>query len=202
MITSIFCICVDQAQAQVITTRLHQSGFTSENISVLFSDDTETRSFAREQDTKTPEDSLTGAGVGAVTGGILGWVIGIGAIIIPGVGPFMAAGPITTLLAGATVGAAVGGIAGGLIGLGIPEHEAKRYEDKIKEGHILISAHTDNSKMIDKANTIFIEEDAEDITITGEISDSERSAKDQAYQSSKKNNKAADLSRQSTVTDL
>jgi len=100
----------------------------------------------------------------------LGWIAGIGALAIPGVGPFIAAGPILAALSGAAVGAAVGGIAGGLIGLGIPEIEAKRYEGKIKEGNILISVHTDNSDEIKRAKEIFTNQGAQDICITGEAS--------------------------------
>jgi len=93
---------------------------------------------------------------------------GIGALAIPGVGPFIAAGPIVAALSGVAIGAAIGGIAGGLIGLGIPEIEAKRYEGKIKEGNILISVHTDNSEEITRAKAIFTQVGAQDICTTGE----------------------------------
>jgi hypothetical protein len=129
-----------------------------------------TRDFAHEKNTKAPEGIATGASAGGVLGGALGWVAGIGALAIPGVGPFIAAGPIIAALSGAAVGAAVGGIAGGLIGLGIPEIEAKRYEGKIKQGNLLISVHTEDSDEITKAKDIFTKADAEDICTTGEAS--------------------------------
>ena len=114
------------------------------------------RDFAHEQHTKAPEGAATGAGTGGVLGGALGWLIGIGSLAIPGVGPFIAAGPIMAALAGAGVGAAVGGLTGALVGMGIPEYEAKRYEGKIKEGNILISVHSENSDEVKRAQRIFL----------------------------------------------
>jgi hypothetical protein len=142
---------------------------------VLFPDKGTTRDFAHETHTKAPEGVATGAGTGGVIGGALGWVAGIGALAIPGVGPFIAAGPIIAALSGAAVGAAVGGIAGGLIGLGIPEIEAKRYEGKIKEGNILISVHTENSEEITLAKDIFTKAGAQDICTTVEASTPKKS---------------------------
>ena len=104
------------------------------------------------------------------SGGGLGWLAGIGALAIPGIGPFVAAGPIMALLGGAAVGATVGGITGALIGMGIPEYEAKRYESKLKEGKILISVHSENSDETDRAKTIFKNAGAEDIATSGEAS--------------------------------
>ena len=107
---------------------------------------------------------------GGILGGALGWLVGIGALAIPGVGPFIAAGPIMAALGGAAVGGAVGGIAGALIGLGIPEYEAKRYEGKVKDGNVLISVHTENLSQIRLAKDIFKNAGAEDISTTGESS--------------------------------
>ena len=101
-------------------------------------------------------------------GGALGWLVGIGALAIPGLGPFIAAGPIMAALSGAAAGAALGGVTGALIGCGIPEYEAKRYEGKLKEGNLLISVHTDNSSERERAKTIFEEAGAEDISYTEE----------------------------------
>ena len=111
---------------------------------------------------------MTGATGGAVLGGALGWMVGIGALAIPGLGPFIAAGPIMTALAGVAGGAAVGGPTGALIGMGIPEYEAKRYEGKVKDGNILMSVHTEDSKERDRAKQIFEDGGAEDISYTGE----------------------------------
>jgi len=105
-----------------------------------------------------------------VIGGALGWLTGIGALAIPGLGPFIAAGPIMAALAGVGVGGAVGGIVGALVGIGIPEYEAKRYEGRIKSGGILLSVHCDDSVWTKKAKTILATTGAEDIASTGEAS--------------------------------
>jgi hypothetical protein len=167
---SVFYIAASRPQAESIVDDLKSANFSSNDISVLFPDKATTRNFAHEAHTKAPEDAVTAASTGGVVGGALGWVAGIGALAIPGVGPFIAAGPIIAALSGAAVGAAVGGIAGGLIGLGIPEPEAKRYEGKIQEGNILISVHTENSKEMTLAKDIFTQAGAQDICSAGEPS--------------------------------
>jgi len=167
---SVFCITTSREQADRVVDQLLIANFSSNDISVLFPDKDTTRDFAHEKNTKAPEGAVTGAGTGGVLGGALGWVAGIGALAIPGVGPFIAAGPIIAALSGAAIGATVGGIAGGLIGLGIPELEAKRYEGKVKAGNILISVHTENSDEIKLAKDIFTRAGAQDICTTGESS--------------------------------
>jgi hypothetical protein len=167
---SVFCITTSRGQADRIVGQLKTANFSNNDISVLFPDQSTTRDFAHEKHTKAPEGAVAGAGTGGVVGGALGWVAGIGALAIPGVGPFIAAGPIIAALSGAAVGAAVGGIAGGLIGLGIPEIEAKRYEGKVKAGNILISVHTEDVGDIARAKDIFTNADAQDICTTGEAS--------------------------------
>ena len=167
---SVFCLATSRDQAERIVDQLKAANFSNNDISVLFPDKGTTRDFAHEKNTKAPEGAVAGAGTGGVIGGALGWIVGIGALAIPGVGPFIAAGPIMAALSGAAIGAAAGGIAGGLIGLGIPELEAKRYEGKIKEGNLLISVHTDNSDEITRAKDIFSRAGAQDICTTGEAS--------------------------------
>jgi hypothetical protein len=167
---SVFCIAQSESQADKIVDSLRSANFSNNDISVLFPDKSTTRDFAHEKNTKAPEGVATGAGTGGVVGGALGWVAGIGALAIPGVGPFIAAGPLMAALSGAAIGGVVGGIAGGLIGLGIPELEAKRYEDKIRKGNILISTHADNSDKVSLAKEIFSAAGAEDICTTGEAS--------------------------------
>jgi len=167
---SVFCITSSREQADRIVDQLKAANFSNNDISVLFPDKGTTRDFAHEKNTKAPEGAVAGASTGGVIGGTLGWVAGIGALAIPGVGPFIAAGPIVAALSGAAVGAAVGGIAGGLIGLGIPELEAKRYEGKVKAGNILLSVHTENSEEITRAKDIFKRAGAQDICTTGETS--------------------------------
>jgi hypothetical protein len=166
--TSVFCIATSRTQAEQIVDRLKAAGFSNNDISGLLPDTTGTRDFAHQKGTKAPEGAATGAGSGAVVGGALGWLAGIGALAIPGVGPFIAAGPIVAALSGAAVGGAVGGLTGALIGMGIPEYEAKRYEGRLKKGNILISVHTDDSDEVKAAKEIFEEADAEDIATAGE----------------------------------
>lgn len=171
---SVICIATSLQQAEVIVDDLKAAGFNNNDISVLFPDKSSTRDFAHEKSTKAPEGAVTGAGTGVAVGGALGWLAGIGALAIPGIGPLVAAGPILAALSGAAVGGAVGGIAGALVGLGIPEYEAKRYEGKVKDGNILVSVHTDNSDQINDAKRIFKEAGAEDIATVGEETPPER----------------------------
>jgi len=166
--SSVICIARTESQALSIVDELKAANFSYNDISVLFPDKTGTKDFAHEQHTKAPEGATTGGVTGGVLGGAFGWLVGIGALAIPGVGPFIAAGPIMAALGGAALGGAVGGIAGALIGLGIPEYEAKRYEGKVKNGNILISVHTEDSDEIKRAKDIFKRAGAEDISSTGE----------------------------------
>jgi hypothetical protein len=168
MAQAVFCLARTEAQAIRIVDQLKAAGFSHNDISVLFPDKAGTRDFAHEQHTKAPEGAAAGAGTGGVLGGTLGWLVGIGALAIPGLGPFIAAGPIMAALSGAAAGAALGGLTGALIGLGIPEYEAKRYEGKVKEGNLLISVHTEESTERARARQIFEQEGAEDIADTAE----------------------------------
>ena len=168
MAKAVFGIARSEAQAITIVEQLRAAGFSNDDISVLYPDKAGTKDFAHEQHTEAPEGAATGAGTGGVLGGALGWLVGIGAIAIPGLGPFIAAGPIMAALSGAAAGAALGGLTGALIGMGIPEYEAKRYEGKIKEGNILISVHADDSTERDRAKAIFERAGAEDIAYTEE----------------------------------
>src|SRR5436190_1891213 len=144
--TAAFGIYTDRVDVENAVDALRVAGFRNTDISVLFPQNAGTKDFATEKHTKTPEGATTGAGTGAVVGGTLGWLTGIGALAIPGLGPFIAAGPIMAALAGAGVGGAVGGITGALIGMGIPEYEAKRYQGRVTKGGILLSVHSDNSE--------------------------------------------------------
>jgi hypothetical protein len=147
---------------------LKAAGFSNDDISVLMPDKSGTRDFAHEHGTKAPEGAVTGAGAGGVLGGALGWLTGLGALAIPGLGPFIAAGPIMAALSGAAVGAAAGGLAGTLVGLGIPEVQAKQYEGKIKGGNILIAVHTEDGREADNAKAIFERAGAKDISTMSE----------------------------------
>lgn len=167
---AVFCIARTRDQAESIIDRLKASGFSNNDISVLFPDKSTTKDFAHEQHTKAPEGATAGGVAGMGVGAILGWLAGLGTLAIPGVGPFIAAGPIMAALSGAAIGGATGGLVGALVGMGIPEYEAKRYEGKIKDGNILISVHTDDSQERSKAKDIFEQANAEDIAVTGEAS--------------------------------
>jgi hypothetical protein len=177
MSKAVFCLCDSDVQAERIVDNLKSAGFANNDISVLFPDKSGTRDFAHEKATKAPEGAATGAGTGGVVGGVLGWLAGIGSLAIPGVGPFIAAGPIMAALAGAGVGAAVGGLSGALVGMGIPEYEAKQYEGKIKQGNILISVHSEKSEETSRAKDIFERGGAHDISSTSEegVSDKDKS---------------------------
>jgi hypothetical protein len=168
MAQAVFGLAKNESHAISIVEQLKAAGFSANDISVLFPDKTGTKDFAHEHHTKAPEGAAAGAGTGGLLGGALGWLVGIGALAIPGLGPFIAAGPIMAALSGAAAGAALGGIAGALIGLGIPEYEAKRYEGKIKEGHVLISVHTDDRTERSRAKEILERAGAEDVADTSE----------------------------------
>jgi hypothetical protein len=157
-------------QAEAVLGTLRQSGFQAEQISVLFPDRQGTRDFAHEHNTKAPEGAVAGAGAGGVLGGTIGLLAGIGALAIPGLGPFIAAGPIMAALSGAAAGAAVGGVAGALVGMGIPEFEAKAYEGKLKGGNILIAVHVENDQSKKLASDVLKRAGAHDINTTSEAS--------------------------------
>lgn len=165
---AVFCIANSEDQAVRIVEEARDLGFSSDDISVLFPDKGTSREFAHEKRTKAPEGATTGAVTGGVLGGIAGWLAGIGTLAIPGLGPFIAAGPIMAALSGATVGAAAGGLTGALVGMGIPEFEAKRYEGKVRGGGILISVHTEDSDEVKQAKDIFKQAGAEDISTSRE----------------------------------
>ena len=162
--TSVFCIANSHSQAEKIVENLQSSGFASSEISVLLPDTEGKHDIGTVKATKAPEGVTTGATTGGIAGGVLGLLAGIGALAIPGVGPFIAAGPIMAALSGTAIGATTGGIVGGLIGLGIPEFEAKRYEDKLKTGNYLIAVHAHDGAETDRAKEIFKTAGAEDIT--------------------------------------
>jgi hypothetical protein len=166
---AVICIVNRAGQAERVVDQLRAAGFPSDHISVLFPDKLGSRDLGHERNTKAPEGAVAGAGAGGLLGGALGWLVGVGSLAIPGLGPFIAAGPIMAALSGAAVGAAVGGISGALIGMGLPEYEARQYEGKIKGGNILISVHTDDGEEARRVKEIFEKEGAEDIRCTGEV---------------------------------
>jgi len=166
--TSAYGIFRTRAQAENAVDRMVAAGFRTEDISVLLPENVGTKDFAAEKNTKAPEGATTGAVAGGVVGGTLGLLAGVGALAIPGLGPFIAAGPIMAALAGVGAGGAVGTLVGALVGMGIPEYEAKRYEGRIKEGGILMSVHADDSDWTKKAKELLKQAGAEDVSSTGE----------------------------------
>src|ERR687897_901140 len=163
MAKAVFGLVDNEVQAERIVDSLKEAGFSNNDISVLFPDKGGTRDFAHEQHTKAPEGAATGAGAGGAVGGVLGWLVGIGSLAIPGVGPFIAAGPIMAALAGIGAGAMVGGLAGALVGMGIPEYEAKRYEGRVRSGGILLSVHCDNEHWVARAKEMLKHTGAQDV---------------------------------------
>jgi hypothetical protein len=148
---------------------LRAAEFRNSDISAILPErDRTTKDLAHEINTKTPEGIATGAGAGAAVGGVLGWLVGIGALAIPGVGPLVAAGPVVAALAGAGAAGATGGLVGGLIGAGIPEIEAKRYAGRIRDGAYLISVHCDDAKWAKRAEEILEATRGRDVVKTAE----------------------------------
>jgi hypothetical protein len=168
MSTSVFCTATE-AQLEVIIGKLKAAGIPSRDISVLMANKGDTREFAIDNETKAPEGAVAGTGAGMFVGGGLGWLAGIGALAIPGLGPFIAAGPIMAALSGAAVGGVVGSLTGALIGMGIPEFEAKKYEGKVSSGSALISVHSEDDECTTRVKAIYERSNAQDITTAGEM---------------------------------
>src|SRR5689334_15316914 len=170
MNTTVMGIVETRSQAEGIVSSLQGTGVSSDDISVLFPDQAGARDFAHEHNPKAPEGAIAGAGAGGMIGGTLGLLMGIGALAIPGLGPFIAAGPLMAALSGAAAGATAGGIVGALVGLGIPEIEAKRYEGKLRGGNLLIGVHVASREEKKKVEEILERGGAHDVAATGEVS--------------------------------
>jgi hypothetical protein len=168
--TSVFGIYNTRDEASNAVDALRRAGYRNTDISALLPENQGTKDFAHEKSTKAPEGAATGAASGIVLGGALGWLAGVGMLAIPGLGPFIAAGPIMATLAGAGAGAVTGGVIGSLTGLGMPEYEAKRYEGRIKNGGILLSVHCDDHDWVDRARRILESTGAHDVASAGESS--------------------------------
>ncbi len=166
--TAVFGIYSSRGQVEMGVDHLRAAGFRAQDISILFPENVGTKDLAHEKHSKAPEGTTAGVTSGAVIGGTLGWLAGIGALAIPGVGPFIAAGPIMAALSGAAVGGAVGGVAGALIGMGIPEYEAKRYEGLVRKGGILLSVHSDSHEWTKRAKDILENTGATEVASTSE----------------------------------
>jgi hypothetical protein len=166
--TAVFGIYPGVAQAEAAVDALVNESFSNDDISVLLADNQGAKEFAHQKNTKAPEGTTTGVAAGGTIGGTLGLLAGIGALAIPGVGPFIAAGPIMGALAGLGVGGAVGGLVGALVGMGVPEYEAKRFQGRLKDGGVLLSVHCDTSEEIARAKAVLKRTGADDIASAGE----------------------------------
>lgn len=166
--TSTFAIFKTKNEAEDAVVQLKIAGFRADDVSVLLPHGESSKDFAHEKGTKAPEGAAVGTTTGVLLGASFGWLVGIGSLAIPGVGPFIAAGPIMAALAGAGLGGTVGGLSGALLGLGIPEYKAKRYEGMIHEGGVLMSVHCDDSDWAKKAQEIFKNTGGSDIASTKE----------------------------------
>ena len=166
--TAVFGVYPTRESADTAVDTLRTKGFRSTDISVLFPQNAGSKEFGHEKGTKSAEGAVAGGGSGAAIGGALGWLAGIGMLAIPGVGPFIAAGPIVATLAGMGAGGALGGVTGALIGLGIPEYQAKRYEGRMRKGGILLSVHADDQEWAGKGRQILEQTGAEDVSSIGE----------------------------------
>ena len=165
---AVFGIYSSEAQAAEGVDQLRLAGFQNTEVSVLFAENSGNKDLAHVKASKAPEGAAAGAGTGLVVGGALGWLAGIGALAIPGLGPFIAAGPLMAALSGVGIVGTIGGIAGALIGAGIPEYEAKRYEGRIRRGGLLMSVHCDNAEMEKKAKAVLLSTGAQDVSATTE----------------------------------
>src|ERR1700726_4208013 len=167
---AVFGIYSTRTGVENAASALASGGFPVADISVLLPESLGAKDMGTEKATKAPEGTAAGVTTGGVIGGTLGLLAGVGLLAIPGLGPFIAAGPIMAGLAGLGVGGAVGGVTGALIGMGMPEFEAKRYEGRLQKGGILLSVHCDTSEEIKRAKEIRNSTGAEDVSSTGESS--------------------------------
>jgi len=167
---SVFGLFDNRVELEAAIDMLRADGFRPDDISALLPDKASTKELAHEKHTKAPEGAATGAAAGGAIGGTLGLLVGIGALAIPGLGPFIAAGPIMATLAGAGVGGAVGSLTGALIGMGIPEYEAKRYESFLNKGGALLAVHADDSEWAKRAKQTLERYGAKDIDKVSEAS--------------------------------
>lgn len=182
MTRAVFGVANHEDHARHIVDRLLSSGFSNEDISIVYpnknnqytTEDTTMRrtkrntNFSTEKHTKAPEGAATGALAGGILGGSLGLLAGIGSLAIPGLGPFIAAGPIMAALSGSAIGGSAGLLVGTLVGAGIPEYEAKKYEERLREGHILVSVNADTDQDIRQAESIMREEGATEVSVSRE----------------------------------
>jgi hypothetical protein len=172
----VFGIYLTRSSVESAVSALKHAGFSNSDVSILLPGNVQSEQLATEQSTKAPAGAAVGAGSGAVVGGALGWLIGVGALAIPGIGPVIAAGPLLAALAGIGIGGALGGFAGSLVGMGIPEYEAKRYEGELLKGGILVVVDCETDEEVNRAKHVFQSSGAQDIAVSRETSAQSRRA--------------------------
>src|SRR4051812_31487867 len=129
----------DQPDAERAIERLKQAGFSEKQIGVALRDRDRQNELIEGTGTQAAEGAATGAVGGGVLGGVIGLLAGVGALAIPGIGPIIAGGTLASTLAGAGIGAAAGGLLGALAGMGIPEEDAKHFDQGFQAGGILVT---------------------------------------------------------------
>lgn len=168
--TSVFCIASCRNQAELIVDQLKFYGISSGDVSVLYPDTAKngpkSHHFSFDPAGAAVERGRPGTGAPSVIGGNMGWVRGIKSVVLPGLGGYIAAGPVLAALSGATAAGGAGGIGLGLTALGIPEKQAGNYEDRMRLGHILISVHTESPAEVMQTKFIFTRGRGQDICIT------------------------------------
>lgn len=129
----------EKREAELAIRELKDAGFSEDQIGVLMQDRDSQQRLAESTGTKVSESAATGAIGGGVAGGVLGLLAGIGALAIPGIGPIIAGGALASTLAGAGIGAAAGGLLGALVGMGVPEEDARYFEEGLRTGGVLVT---------------------------------------------------------------
>ena len=168
---SVFGIFLKRTDVESAIDALKAAGFSNANVSVLLPENVSSGELATEHSTKAPTGAAVGVGSGAAVGGALGWLVGIGALAIPGIGPVVAAGPLLAALAGVGIGGAFGGFAGSLVGLGIPEHQAKEYEGQMLKGGILVAVRGETDDHVDRAKQALSNSGARGIVVSRETAE-------------------------------
>lgn len=175
--SAVFGTYSTRSKAESAVDVLKSAGFSNTDISVLLPEDSGSQEFFIEEGSKASQGAAVGAGSGAALGGAMGWLIGIGALAIPGLGPVVGAGPLLAALAGTAMGGTLGGLTGALVGMGIPEHEATNYERDLRTGRVLVATHCETAEEINRARHIFSKTGAQNMaTSLGTGWETERAA--------------------------
>ncbi len=168
----IFGVFAKKENAENAINALENDGFDPKEISIIMKDSDDAKVIQSNTGAKIAEGAASGATTGAVIGGLTGLLVGIGALVIPGIGGLLIAGPLVAELgltgaaastvAGATTGALAGGLIGALVNLGIPEEDAKVYEDSVKRGAILVAVPDTSGKHME-VSAILTDNSAEQV---------------------------------------